>query len=203
MHYPNGFSVKDVESSIALLLNFPVRDIRFYEKEVIKVIQMPRKGVGRFQVMAVLQAARAKILGLEESSAKSWGLNRAIFYAAAKRGFKGKPSRQRTSEESGSKPVLDLRDEFYLGDEMAFKASADGESPLFTIGDKIQTVEEFEKSIQSRFGSAFEEAWDEALEYVKQFGKEVLLSQNGFYRNVYKPRRDELAKKWAELATTS
>ena len=35
--------------------------------------------VGRFQVMAILQAARARELGLPESRAKSWGLNRAIF----------------------------------------------------------------------------------------------------------------------------
>ncbi|OYV02567.1 hypothetical protein CGW93_04880, partial [candidate division bacterium WOR-3 4484_18] len=46
--------------------------------------------IGRFQVMAVLQAARAHLLGLPIESAKSFGLNRAIFYAAAKRGFKKK-----------------------------------------------------------------------------------------------------------------
>jgi hypothetical protein len=45
--------------------------------------------VGRFQVMAVLQAARAYTLGLPLESAYSWGLSRAIFFAAAKRGFKG------------------------------------------------------------------------------------------------------------------
>ena len=168
-----------------------------------KVIEIPRKGVGRLQVMAVLQAARAKILGLEDASAKSWGLNRAIFYAAAKRGFKAKPSMRRTIEDSEAKPILDTRDEFYLGDEMAFKATKEDESPLFTIGDKIQTIEEFEKSIQIRFGSTFEEAWSEAIEYVSQFGKDVLLSQNGFFKTVYKPNRDEFARKWAERATTS
>ena len=168
-----------------------------------KVIEIPRKGVGRFQVMAVLQAARAKILGLEESSAKSWGLNRAIFYAAAKRGFKAKPSRKRTFDESETKPILDTRDEFYLGDEMAFKATREGEQPLFTIGDKIQTIEEFEKNIQSRFGVIFKEAWSEAIEYVSQFSKDILLSQNGFFKTVYKPNRDEFARKWSEMAVIS
>ena len=163
---------------------------------------MPRKGVGRFQVMAVLQAARAKILGLQEASAKSWGLNRAIFYAAAKRGFKARPSMKRSTDESQAKPILDTRDEFYLGDEMAFKATKDDEEPLFTIGDKIQTIEEFEKSIQTRFGDAFEKAWSEAIEFVSQFGKDVLLSQKGFFGTVYKPVRDEFASKWSELATT-
>jgi hypothetical protein len=166
-----------------------------------KVVEIPRKGVGRFQVMAVLQAARAKILGLEDSSAKSWGLNRAIFYAAAKRGFKAKPSRRRTIAESEKRPILDIRDEFYLGDEMAFKVTKEGDPLLFTIGDKIQTIEEFEKSIQSRFGTIFEEAWSEAIEYVGQFGKDVLLSQNGFFGTVYKPNRDEFARKWSQLAS--
>jgi hypothetical protein len=53
----------------------------------ILVFNMPK--IGRFQVMAILQAARAEALGLPEDSAYSWGLNRAIFYAAAKRGFRG------------------------------------------------------------------------------------------------------------------
>ena len=39
--------------------------------------------------MATLQAGRAKAVGLTTDEAKSFGLNRAIFYAAAKRGFKG------------------------------------------------------------------------------------------------------------------
>lgn len=42
---------------------------------------MAATGVGRFQVMATLQATRAKALGLPLPSAKSWGLNRAIWYA--------------------------------------------------------------------------------------------------------------------------
>ena len=44
--------------------------------------------VGRFQVMAPLQAARAQALGKPREDAESFGLNRAIFYAAAKRGFR-------------------------------------------------------------------------------------------------------------------
>ena len=43
--------------------------------------------MGRFQVMAVLQAARAYLLGMPLDSAKSLGVSRAIFYAAARRGF--------------------------------------------------------------------------------------------------------------------
>ena len=47
--------------------------------------------VTRFVVMAVLQAVRAQSLGLPHDSALSWGLNRAIFYAAAKQGFRKAP----------------------------------------------------------------------------------------------------------------
>jgi hypothetical protein len=42
--------------------------------------------VGRFQVMALLQAARAKALGYLLGEAESFGLTRAIFYAAVKKG---------------------------------------------------------------------------------------------------------------------
>src|SRR2546428_13099724 len=51
------------------------------------------KGINRFCVMATLQAARAYLLGLRMDEAYSWGLNRSIFYAAAKRGFKGVPQK--------------------------------------------------------------------------------------------------------------
>ncbi|HEY6237898.1 MAG TPA: hypothetical protein VIZ68_01770, partial [Thermoplasmata archaeon] len=58
--------------------------------------------VTRFVVMAVLQAARAHSLGLPRESAFSWGLNRAIFYAAAKRGFRGSPPNAGTPAEGTS-----------------------------------------------------------------------------------------------------
>jgi hypothetical protein len=48
--------------------------------------------VGRFQVMALLQAARAKALGYPLDEAESFGLNRAIFYAAAKGDLKAVPA---------------------------------------------------------------------------------------------------------------
>src|ERR1051326_3125086 len=79
--------------------------------------------VGRFQVMALLQAARAKALGYPLDEAESFGLNRAIFYAAAKRGFKG---------GTGSKHP--------------------GEQHVLT----------------ERFGQAFPQAWEQALQIVEQ-----------------------------------
>lgn len=162
--------------------------------------------VGRFQVMATLQAARAYVLGKDISTAKSFGLNRAIFYAAAKKGFKGAKDvtpteiilkRKKVSEEKLKK----IRESFKIetiGDEMAYAVEIDGKV-YYTIGGEIQTEEDFEKEIERRFKGKFEEAWKEAIEIVSSYDKGVLLSQRYFFEAVYKPRRDELSKKWSEM----
>ena len=151
--------------------------------------------VGRFQVMATLQAVRAKTLGLPLGSAKSWGLNRAIYYAAAKRGFKGTggagPARPR-----GTRATVR---EFHLGDDKAYYVTAGGKR-LFTIGGDLQKPEDFRRQIERRFGGTFREAWGEALRIVRQFPKQVLESPGAFYALVYRPRRDQLAATWNERA---
>lgn len=88
-------------------------------------------GVGRFQVMATLQAARAKTLGLPLASARSWGLNRAIFYAAAKRGFKAASAAPGTAKPPKTRAAVR---EFWLGIDKAYRVSVKGKT-LFTIGD--------------------------------------------------------------------
>jgi len=139
--------------------------------------------------MATLQAARAKALGLPLPTAKSWGLNRAIFFAAAKRGFKSPPgSRTRGAKVS----------EFWLGDDKAYKAT--GRPTLFTIGGQVQTPEAFTHQVATRFAGTFRDAWKEARELIGRCDRRVLESQNAFYFTVYRPRRDELARKWNERA---
>jgi hypothetical protein len=143
--------------------------------------------------MAILQAARARELGLTESRAKSWGLNRAIFYAAAKRGFKHEaPPSARGRERRPGK-------EYFLGSEMAY-VTKKGNRTYFTIGGKPQTDDDFERQIEDRFGTYFGKAWEESMAIVDSYPKEVLLSQNRFFNEVYRPRRDELASKWTELS---
>jgi hypothetical protein len=154
--------------------------------------------IGRFQVMATLQAARAFVLGMPEPLAKSWGLNRAIFYAAAKRGFKGKPPVERPLAEVRAKPITETPDTYHLGNEMAYKTKAKDGETYFTIGGQMQTAKDFERQITSRFGSKFDRAWSEALELVNQFNREVLLSQRDFFDLVYKPNRDSLALRWSD-----
>jgi len=154
--------------------------------------------IGRFQVMATLQAARALLLGLPEPSAKAWGLNRAIFYAAAKRGFRGGSCMSREGREGAARPQQPRVGTFRLGDDMAFQHQQAG-TLYFTIGGQVQTEKEFARQVEHRFEGRFDEVWKEALALVRQHDRSVLLSQQAFYEQVYKPRRDVLALKWSEL----
>lgn len=163
--------------------------------------------IGRFQVMATLQAARAFTLGKSIETAKSFGLNRAIFYAAAKKGFRferGAKAPEEVLIEKRRAPkelIEEIKSSFCveeIGDELAYAVKLGGKT-YYTIGGEIQTEKDFERQIERRFGSKFQEAWNEAIEIIKKYDKSVLLSQRYFYEIIYKPRRDELSKKWSEL----
>lgn len=154
----------------------------------------PPRRITRFTVMATLQAARAKRLGLPEPSAFSWGLNRAIFYAAAKRGFRGGAPEPKTGEPPSPPPPETT---YSLGDDYAYRDPTATEI-LFTIGGETQTPEAFDRQVGVRFGSeeAFRTAWNEAEEIVGEFDDGVLRSGRRFYAEVYKPRRDALVEAW-------
>lgn len=156
------------------------------------------RGVSRFIVMATLQAARARRLGLPLESAYSWGLNRAIFYAAAKRGF-GSSSGERAPGEPPHH-VESTRLAYSLGDDFAYR---DTRLPglFFTIGDQTQTEADFERQIVARFGDQtnFERAWREAEVIVASADLATLRSARAFYAEVYKPRRDALRAAWTDL----
>lgn len=143
--------------------------------------------------MSLLQAARAYVLGLPLESAHSWGLNRAIFIAAAKRGFKGGSGGGSGSGKGSSKKD----NTYFLGDDMAFKTEKGGVL-LFTIGGEVQTDADFERQVKARFGKQYGRAWKEALAYVKKFDKEVLLSGSEFFSRVYRPVRDEWSERWSD-----
>jgi len=152
--------------------------------------------------MALLQAARARVLGLPLESALSWGLNRAIFIAAAKRGFKGGSGGKGGTGTAGGGETPEAAGVYYLGDDMAFKEERGGVL-RFTIGGKVQTKEDYERQVKARFGSVYEDAWKDALAYVKKFDKETLLSADSFYREVYRPKRDALADQWTAASEGS
>jgi len=151
------------------------------------MVYMPRK-LGRFQVMALLQAARYYVLTGDLKKALSFGLNRAIFYAWAKK-TKGKVRPARSRRVRGVQQVKEKdRVVVYVGDEAAFV----GPNGWFTIGREEQKPEDFEKNVASKIETVmpFEEAWKIAVEYVRSFGTTTLLSQRDFYEKVYKPVRD-------------
>jgi hypothetical protein len=152
--------------------------------------------ITRFTVMATLQAARARKLGLSEESAYSWGLNRAIFYAAAKRGFGG------TSKSAGGEGVPSgprPGNLYSLGNDEAYR-DPKSQTLLFTIGGETQTEQAFRKQVAARFGSEgnFGRAWEEAMKTVSLYDEEVLRSGSQFYSRVYRPRRDDFVVEWSK-----
>lgn len=165
--------------------------------------------VGRFQVMATLQAARAYEMGMPKESALSWGLNRAIFYAAAKRGFKTHhhpkgseiklPANEPIKEQDRARRSFKME---HLGDEEAYGINLDGKE-LFVFGEEIQTADDFDREIAKRFNGHFDQAWDDALSIIKKYGKDVLSSQSEFYDRIYRPRRDELAREWTDISRSA
>src|SRR5258706_16187553 len=97
--------------------------------------------VGRFQVMALLQAARAKALGYSLDEAQSFGLNRAIFYAAAKRGFRGGTSTKKPGEQNAFKGTTGKRvgkkvKKKVLGNENEYYLEMDGKK-RYVMGGEI------------------------------------------------------------------
>lgn len=153
--------------------------------------------VTRFVVMAVLQAVRARSLGLPHDSALSWGLNRAIFYAAAKQGFREPPATSGTETSKPAEPPS--RELFRLGNDEAYR-DLTVKDIRFAIGGEVQTPEKFEQQVASRFGTKenFQTAWEEATRIVEGFDRATLESRQRFYEDVYKPRRDELSDLWTQ-----
>ena len=181
-----------------------VRDIVGEKTETKKAKKTPKtvkhevkeKKIGRFPIMALVQAARYYLLTGDLEKAKSFGLNRAIFYAWAKyhgreRVIKKRPDIKvrpiATETTSVGKKIV------YVGDEGSYIS----EKGLFTIGGKEQTPSDFDKNVVHKIEPVvpFEEAWNKTIEYLKQFPKEVLLSQQKFYKEVYVPIRDAFVEK--------
>ena len=95
--------------------------------------------------MVLLQALRTYTLVLPLESAYSWGLNRVIFIAAAKRGFRGGAGRSEGSSAKSEKQTSKGEDTYFLGDDMAYKAEGKGDIIPFTIGSEVQTREALDR----------------------------------------------------------
>jgi hypothetical protein len=148
-------------------------------------------------VHAVLQAARALYLGLDAESAKSWGLNRAIFYQAAKNGYIGRFRRRRAhGRAAGAKAARKNYGVLYtVGGERAY-AVKKGVGVRFVIGGKEQTPEMFDRQIRKRFPD-WVLVWSEAYDLVESAPEPTLRLASRFHKDVYKRWRSLLAENWA------
>lgn len=63
----------------------------------------------------------------------------------------------------------------------------------------VGNVQSYDQVVRSKFGNNYNQAWVEVQKIVGQAGWYVLLSQQDFYELIYRPRRDELVKKWSSL----
>jgi hypothetical protein len=162
-------------------------------------IRAPKKGkIGRFQVMALLQAARYFILTGEEEKAKSFGLNRAIFYAWAKRRGAARPPPRRTVP-AGQEVTRERREGkklVYIGNEGAY-TSEDG---WYIIGEESQLPQDYDRQIVSKIDPIlpYERAWDSALKYLRDFPRGDLLNQSKFFSEIYRPVRDKFLEEVVE-----
>jgi hypothetical protein len=151
----------------------------------------PKRGkIGRFQVMALLQAARYFILTGEEEKAKSFGLNRAIFYAWAKRRGVTRPPPRKTvpSGQEVARERKEGKKLVYIGNEGAYTS----EEGWYIIGEESQLPQDYDRQIVSKIDPIlpYERAWSSALEYLRNFPRSDLLDQSKFFGAVYRPVRD-------------
>ena len=153
-------------------------------------------GIGRFQVMALLQAARHYVLHGDQGKAKSFGLNRAIFYAWAK--YHG-PKKRFFNVAKIEEAVRKLR-EAKKGEtkcpegfvEVLGECVEISKAGYFMIGGVEQKPTDFDREVMWRVAKLVnpKRAWEIAVEYVKQFPKEILENPQRFYKIVYEPIRD-------------
>jgi len=155
-----------------------------------KPIEVERRGkIGRFQVMGLLQAVRYYLLTGDLERAKSFGLNRAIFYAWAKRHAREVASK-RAAHSKAVRASAEGREgrAVQVGGETAFAS----ERGWLAIGGEEQRPEDYDRQIAQHIEGVvpYERAWQAALEYLKSFDGGVLLDQQRFFKEVYEPVRD-------------
>lgn len=174
--------------------------LRLVRDEPHKPAKADASGVSEFYVHAVLQAARAQKLGLDLDSAKSWGLNRAVFYEAAKKGYihrgrKKTPAGGTFTSGSAPKKRQNFGQLYSLGNEKAYAVETRDGGVRFVIGGQVQNPDAFDKQIRRRF-SDWKIVWSEAMALMEQAGPAVLKSPSRFHAQIYKRWRDLLRVRW-------
>ncbi len=167
-----------------------------------RVVEEPR--IGRFEVMALLQAARYYVLTGDLDRAKSFGLNRAIFYAWAKYyGPHGKRSQTKITGRAIARSTS-VRDEDLGEDKEKRFAIVFGTEKVpvssrgwFEMGGQEQLPEDFDRQIVSKLEvvAPWDEIWRKTIEYVEKFPQHILRDPQKFYKYVYEPVRDSFVEK--------
>jgi len=157
--------------------------------------------IGRFPVMALLQAARYYVLNRDLDKAKSFGLNRAIFYAWAKYHGPARSAARRLAEKPptrgrayGSQKPTTINLQRVPGMDEEAPVSENG---WYVMGGVEQRPEDFDRNVARRFeeaGIPFEKAWQAAVEYVSRFPPGILRNPRLFYERVYLPVRDDFTR---------
>ncbi len=162
---------------------------------------LPKKlkalGIGRFQVMALLQAARYYIVYGSTDKAKSYGLNRAIFYAWAKHHgpSKNPVARLRRIEEIARRGEAAGSGESRCREgyvNILGECVMVGRNGYYMIGEREQLPGDFDYQVYRRLKPLIdpEKAWKTALDYVSRFPRRVLEDPALFYKYIYEPVRD-------------
>jgi len=159
------------------------------EKRVAETLTSSYRKLGRFQVMGLLQAARYYLIKGDLERAKSFGLNRAIFYAWAKRYARDRLTRGGSRLGAGRERPSEVEAE-QIGNETAYLSN----NGWFIIGGTEQSPRDYDLQIARRIEAAsipYSEAWKAAIKYLEGFSRDVLLDQQRFYREAYLPVRDK------------
>ena len=169
-------------------------------RRTVEAREVVRSRVGRFPVMALLQAARYYLLTGDLERAKSFGLNRAIFYAWAKYYGPARSARRILVSSSRQRgPLGSSEDKLGGTDFVEVLGEKVRVSPrgFYVMGGIEQRPEDFDRNVARKFeeaGIRFEEAWKAALDYVSRFPANVLRDPQRFFKEVYEPVRDRFVE---------
>ncbi len=167
------------------------------EKTVQGITHSGVREPGRFPVMALLQAARYYTLYGDIDKAKSFGLNRAIFYAWAK--YYGPQKRTALYRTSTPRRIYGKRvSGLVKWVEVAGEKVQASENGYYVMGGIEQRPEDYDRYVARKFeeaGIRYDEAWEKALEYIRRFPKTILIDPQKFYKEVYEPVRDKFIEK--------
>lgn len=183
------------ESEVLEIADKALMEVKDQKPTIIEVKRpISWRNVERFQVMGLLQAARYYLLKGDLDRAKSFGYNRAVFYAWAKH-YGGrlryyhqslKMSQESVGTDRSSKNRT-WRQVTVLGEPVTISPRG-----WYSMGGEEHLPRHYDENIAKKIEMIipYEIAWKAALEYLRKFPREVLENQQKFFRIVYQPVRD-------------